>query len=66
MNTITKKYAPHQAHKHHYGWVRNSPVPSVLLWAMVSFVFVFVYVRSGDDGETVAEVCTRRTDDRGR
>jgi hypothetical protein len=30
MNHLTKKYAPHQAHKHHYGWVRIYPVPSVL------------------------------------
>jgi hypothetical protein len=27
MNTITKKYPPHQAHKHHYGWVRFHPIP---------------------------------------
>lgn len=48
MNTITEKYAPHQAHKHHYGWVRIYPVPSVLL----SVSFVLVYLPSQNGGES--------------
>lgn len=44
MNTITKKYPPHQAHKHHYGW--SPPVPE---YAVGGFEHnTTTYTRHGD------------------